>query len=128
MENRIRTINTVVLDQADFFQNDGFTRRTGLTVSDISVQVFQNNTLLNWTLLTGVGVNDESVRSGFVYWNEVSGAPGIYSVRFRPSAIGYWRVILTYTAGSQIAATDLDIIPDTTSTLLSSTNITPRFL
>lgn len=114
MNNRSRVVvaNEVSLDQADFFQEDGFTRVSGLASSDVSLQVFQNNTLLDWTLVTGVAVDDESVRSGHVYWSEISGAAGVYSVRLRPSAVGYWRVILTYAAGAQILAQDLDVLPD----------------
>lgn len=101
--------NEVVLDQADYFGPDGFTRVTGLTVADLTYAIFFNNTLLPWVFVTGAGVTDAQVASGKVYFIEVPGSPGYYNVRFRPNAVGYWRLLLTYTAGEQIMAQDYDV-------------------
>jgi hypothetical protein len=108
---RLVQINQVVLDQADYFQLDGYTRVTGLTVGDLVSQLFYNNIEQPWPLLDGLGVPDAQVSSGRVYFNEVPGSPGIYSVRFRPNALGYWRYLLTYPVGQQIMAQDYDVTP-----------------
>ena len=106
---RLVTNNNVVLDQADFFQPDGFTRVTGLTPGQLVLQLFFQNALQPWSFVTGSGVTDAQVASGKVYWTEVPGSPGIYNVRFRPNAVGYWRLIITYTAGTQIMGQDYDV-------------------
>lgn len=101
--------NQVVLDQADFFQSDGFSRVVGLTPSNLVSQVFFNNLLQPWPLVSGLGINDPNISSGKLYFNEVPGSPGFYNVRFRPNAIGYWRVLLTYSVVPQIVAQDYDV-------------------
>jgi hypothetical protein len=108
---RLVQINQVVLDQADYFQSDGYTRVTGLTVGDLQGQLFYNNIEQPWPLLDGLGIPDAQVSSGKVYFNEVPGSPGIYSVRFRPNALGYWRYLLNYPVGQQILAQDFDVTP-----------------
>lgn len=107
---RLVTTNNVVLDQADFFQPDGFTRITGITIPQLTCQLFFQNALQPWGLLTGANVTDVQVASGKVYWVEVPGSSGIYNVRFRPNAIGYWRLIITYPAGLQIMGQDYDVV------------------
>jgi len=107
---RIVHSNQVVLDQVDFFLSDGFTRAAGLTPAHLVCQLFFDNTPQVWPLMSGVGITDQQIVSGFVYINEVVGAPGFYNVRFRPNATGYWRNLLTYTAGQQISAQDFDVI------------------
>jgi len=107
---RLVQINQVVLDQTDFFESDGFTRKAGLGLSDVTHEVFFANILQPWPLVTGIGVSDAQVRSGQVYWNEVPGSPGFYNVRWRPNAIGYWRVLISYTVGTQIMGQDYDVI------------------
>jgi hypothetical protein len=98
-------------DQADFFQSDGFTRVTGLTVSQLTMALFFDNQPQPWQFVTGAGVTDTQITSGYVYWLEVPGAPGYYSVRFRPNAIGYWRLLITYPVGTQIQGQDYDVVP-----------------
>lgn len=106
---RLVYANQTVDDQADFFQSDGFTRVTGLTVSDLIMQLFFENQLQTWTFVSGANLTDTQIASGSVFWLEVPGSPGIYSVRFRPNAVGYWRLLITYTAGTQISAQDYDV-------------------
>ena len=101
--------NEVVLDQADFFQSDGFTRVTGLTVAQLQCVIFFNNSAQPWVFQSGLNVTDAQIASGKVYWLEVPGSPGYYNVRFRPNAVGYWRLLITYTAGEQILAQDYDV-------------------
>jgi hypothetical protein len=106
---RVVLANQTVDDQSDFFQSDGFTRVTGLTPSQLVCQIFFDNQLQPWPLVTGSGFTDAQIASGHVYWLEVPGSPGIYSVRWRPNAVGYWRLIITYPAGQQISAQDYDV-------------------
>jgi hypothetical protein len=98
-----------VLDQADYFQGDGFTRQAGLTIADVTCQLFYNNVIQPWSLTNGAPISDAQLRSGNVYFHEISGTTGNYSLRFRPNAAGYWRLILTYAAGQQILAQDYDV-------------------
>ncbi len=107
---RLVQINQVILDQADFFQSDGFTREAGLTPSDLTSQIFYLNTLQPWPLMDGFGVTDQQVTSGKIYWTEVPGSPGIYNISWRPNALGYWRLLITYTAGTQIMGQDYDVV------------------
>ena len=107
---RIVQINQVVFDQADFFEADGFTRKTGLGLADLTHQVFFENDLQPWPLVDGTTVLDSQVRSGQVYWLEVSGSPGFYDIRWRPNATGYWRILITYVAGTQIMGQDFDVV------------------
>jgi hypothetical protein len=106
---RLVQINQTILDQADFFALDGFTRVQGLTISDVVGQLFFLNQAQPWPLVTGIGVTDAQVVSGKVYFNEVQGSPGYYSIRWRPNALGYWRMSMTYPAGMQVLAQDFDV-------------------
>lgn len=102
--------NQVVYDQVDFFQSDGFTRVTGLSASTVVLNVFFENVPQPWPLANGIPVSDAQVASGYVYFNEVPGSPGYYNVRWRPNAIGYWRLLITYVPGQQIEAQDYDVV------------------
>ena len=104
--------NRTVLDQADFLLPDDFTRVTGLTTASITSTLFFDNVAQPWTLLSGVGVTDVQVVSGKVYFNEITGQPGFYSVRFRPNAVGFWRLVLAYPAGFRIQAFGIDVVPE----------------
>lgn len=107
---RIVQANQVVLDQADFYQGDGFTRVVGLGPGNIVSRVFYNNSIQAWPLVSGNAVNDSQITSGRIYFHEIPGQPGFYSVRFRPDALGYWRTLLTYPAGLQEMAQDFDVL------------------
>lgn len=107
---RIIPINQAVLGQADFFQSNGFTRIVGLTPAQLLGQLFYNNAVQPWPLISGTGIADAQVASGRVYFNEVPGSPGFYNVRFRPNALGYWRLLLTYTTGTQTVGQDYDVV------------------
>ena len=111
MTVRILPAQVPVVDQVDFFQADFFTRVTGLDYTDVTLEVFFINALLSsWDLASGVSVPDGQVVSGHVYFNEMTPI-GYYSVRFRPNAVGFWRVAVSYTIGAQQVALDYDIVP-----------------
>jgi hypothetical protein len=113
MTTRGRTVysNQTVVDQADFFQSDGYTRVTGLLPSQLVCQFFFNNKLQTWPLISGANLTDMQIVAGSVYWWEVPGSPGIYSVRWRPNAVGYWRLLISYPAGLQTSGQDYDVNP-----------------
>lgn len=110
VRGRVVQANQVVLDQVDFFQSDGFTRVVGLIPASLVSQIFYNNMIQPWPLISGLGVTDTQISSGQIYFNEVPGSPGFYNVRFRPNALGYWRNLLTYPPGQQISAQDYDVV------------------
>ena len=112
---RLVRTNQTVIDQADYFQADGFSRVLGLGVADLTSEIFYNNTLQPWPLSDGTGVTDNQVAAGRVYFSEIASAPGYYSLRFRPNNSGYWRLILTYPTGQQILAQDYDVNAETSS-------------
>lgn len=109
MAIRVHPIHAPIIDQADFFQADFFTRITGLTNASLSLALFLNNVEVAWPLITGTGVSDVQIASGNVYFHELTVA-GYYGVRFKPNAIGYWRVVLNYAVGVQSVALDYDVV------------------
>lgn len=109
---RLIPINRVVLDQADIFAPDDFTRVTGLTVADLTATLFYNNAAQPWTFTSGATVMDAQVAAGSVYFNEITGQPGFYSVRFRPNAVGFWRLCLGYAAGPRALAFGYDVVQE----------------
>jgi len=112
---RLLRVNQLIIDQADFFQLDGYHRVTGLGVIDVQVQLFHDNVPQPWVLTSGSGVTDAKVAAGKVYFSEISGAAGCYSVRFRPNVGGYWRLLISYPTGQQTLAQDYDVTLEPTS-------------
>ena len=107
---RVVQANQVVLDQVDFFMPDGFTRVSRLAPGFLEAQIFFNNNPQAWPLVDGSGIADAQVNAGYVYFHEILGLLGFYSVRFRPDSLGYWRIVLTYPAGLQTSAQDFDVV------------------
>jgi hypothetical protein len=103
--------NQALLEQVDFIGPDGVTRVSGITPGALISKLFFNNSVQPWPLVSGVAVTDQQVVAGYVYFNEIPGQPGFYSVRFRPNALGYWRTLLSYPAGMQTLAQDFDVVP-----------------
>lgn len=120
---RLVAPSQVVYDQADLFHADGFTRVAGLTIANVAVQVYLNNVLQGWILTDGSTVTDAQIVSGRVYFSPITGGP--YSLRWRPNGIGYWRIILTYPAGSQVLAQDYDVANSTTSSTSTAASSGP---
>lgn len=114
---RLVAPSQVIYDQADFFHDDGFTRVTGLTSLQVTLQLYLNNVLQGWALVDGASATDAQIVAGKVYFSPIVNGP--YNVRWRPNAIGYWRLILIYTAGFQIVAQDYDVAPGAGSTAVT---------
>lgn len=105
---RVVPVNALVYDQLDWFQGDFFTRTPGLTPASFVLRAFVNNAVTVWPLLTGVGISDAQVKTGNVYLHEIT--TGFYSVRFRPNALGFWRLNFEYPVGVQAIALDYDVV------------------
>lgn len=116
--------NQTILDQVDFYESDGFTRVIGIVPADLSCRVFYQNALQPWGLGSGSGVPDSRVASGQVYFLETPGALGYYGLRWRPNAVGYWRIVLGYASGTQEVTLGYDVV----SASPTEPSLSPSFL
>jgi len=123
---RLVTNNQIVMDMADFYEADGYTRVPGLTIAGLTSQVFFQNEAQPWPLVPGLGVTDAQVASGRIYWSEVAGMPGFYNVRWRPNAVGFWRIILSYPTGLQIVGQEYDVVKAASET--ATGGLKPSFM
>ena len=110
MATRIIPVNTTIVDQVDFFQGDYYTRIENLPHTALVLNLFNENSKLAWPWVSGGGLGNGQILSGSVYYSQITGAPGYYSVRFRPNAAGYWRLVLNYPGGVQASALDYDVV------------------
>jgi hypothetical protein len=86
------------------------TRIIGIPVSNLELLVFKNNVALDWSLEDGSGVPSSSISSGKVYFHEMSGLDGYYSVRLFLNAPGVWRVIIKYDLVEYVR--EIDVLPN----------------
>jgi hypothetical protein len=99
MSSRIIPAGSIAYGQVDIYlPGPGFNRIVGLNASAASLTAFINNAQLTWTLMNGTSIPDSSVSAGFVYFNEILGSAGYYSVRFFPDRTGFWRIILKFSS------------------------------
>ena len=98
--------------QVDFYTSFSV-RAVGVASTSLTLNLFFNNSLLSWPLLNGTSVQDSSISSGNVYFNEIVGSPGFYSVRLFPNAIGFWRLILNSASLLQEDIVEFDVFPAT---------------
>ena len=106
---RIVTAGKMILENVDLFLGDGRTRVVEVPVADLQLKVFCNSDEVIWPLVSGVGINDIRITAGKVYWTEIS--DGFYNIRFFPSVLGLWRLILTYRAYDQAVSFTYDVVP-----------------
>jgi hypothetical protein len=99
--------------QSDFFSSGS--RISNISNTGISVKVFYNNILQSWGVQDGTSVNDQSISSGNVYFNQIPSAVGFYSVRLFPDRIGFWRIIITHTLSSSEYVLEFDVKGNCTS-------------
>lgn len=128
--SRILPAGAVVYDIAEiFFPANTMNRVTGLTYSSVTPTVFSNNSPLNWTIADGTPIQSGQILSGKIYFNEISGNPGFYSIRFLPDRMGFWKLVLSFSAYSTEFSTGYDIIPAGAFTPGASTGgLTASFL
>ncbi len=110
----------VIRDQIDIFNPpSSFTRATGIIPSNISMKLFVNNSLVAWGIVDGSSTPDSSISSGRVYFNQIPGAVGHYSIRFYPDRVGFWRLIFIPALTSVEIIKEFDVSP---SALIGSSN------
>src|SRR5690606_17137179 len=86
--------NQPVFSQPDFFVNPAsIDRAVGLVPDDLEARVFHDNEPLDWSLVDGSEVSTSQISSGRLYFSPIIGADGFYGLRFRPNALGLWRVV-----------------------------------
>src|SRR4051812_42649719 len=91
--SRLISAGAVARAQVDFYAPPtSSVREAGILPATLSLSTFFNNSPIMWPLRDGTTVVDSSVVAGIVYFNEIVGAPGFYSVRFFPDKIGFWRL------------------------------------
>jgi hypothetical protein len=104
----------IVRDQIDIFNPpSSFTRAAGIIPSDMSFKLFVNNSLVAWGIVDGSAVPDSSISSGRIYFNQILGAAGFYSIRFYPDRVGFWRLVFTPALTSVEIIKEFDISPST---------------
>ncbi len=109
-----RSIATQILvrAQADFYSTPGV-RATGILAGSLNLSLFFNNALTSWALRDGTTIQDSSISAGSIYFNEIAGSPGFYSVRFYPDKIGFWRIVLNDVALTQESIIEIDVVSAT---------------
>ena len=123
--SRIITTGALALDQLDiFFPVQSFTRMRGVLFSGVSVDVFVNNVKLPWSIADGTLVQDSTISSGSVYFNEINTSVGFYSVRFYPDRIGFWRFVYKVPVYGLEVIKEYDIVspvePNYSNTMIST--------
>lgn len=117
-----------VHDQIDFYESSSsFIRVPGITLDKLAFFVFYNNSLLSWSAADGSYTPDANLTSGYVLFNEISGSPGFYSIRFFPDRVGYWRIIVYNTLTNAQQIRDYDISP-AQNQYVNSTGLNASFI
>ena len=84
---RLIQAGTLARDQVDFYQSGS--RILGVDISSLTMSAFVDNVAIPWPIIDGSLVSDASVVAGSVYFHEIPGAPGFYSIRFFPDRTGF---------------------------------------
>lgn len=114
---------SLVSDQIDLYDPPGSViRALGVLLADVSVTVFANNVLLPWTIQDGTAVPSSSISAGIIYFNEIVGSPGFYSIRFFPDRIGFWRLIFSVPSITAEVIREFDINPTGSSSPANGLN------
>ncbi len=109
---RLISAGALAYEQLDFFFPVGTSRRfTGISASDLQMWLFVNNQILSWPLVDGSSVVDSSIVSGKVYFNEIAGSPGFYSLRFFPDRVGFFRMAFLNPSISVEVSKEFDVVP-----------------
>lgn len=104
---RLVQAGNLVFAQVDIRTAPSAARTRGVVAGNLISTVFSNNGPLSWPIQDGLSVQDSQINSGSIYFNEIVGCPGFYSVRFFPDRTGFWRVVLTM--GSSEFVLDFDV-------------------
>jgi hypothetical protein len=104
---RLVNASKLVTDQVDLFRIDGKTRSQGVSIGDLNLKLFFNGSQIRWPLVSGTTVQDPQITAGQVYWTEF--LTGFYTIRFFPTVVGLWRILLTYPAYDQAVSLSYDV-------------------
>jgi len=105
--SRLVQVGSVLKAQLDLYVSPGSNvRAVGLSANNVAPVIFRNNIQLAWPVLDGTSVLDSAVGAGALYFNEIVGSPGYYSLRFFPDSTGFWRVINSFAGADQIIEID----------------------
>jgi len=127
--SRLIAAGSVIYDQPDFYSPSGTINRiSGIVVANLSLTLFVNNGLLGWPLVDGTTIPDSSIASGSVYFNEIPGSNGYYSLRFYPHQIGFWRFIVVHSAFSIEVIKEFDVIAAGSLKPTSSSGLNASFV
>jgi hypothetical protein len=107
-----RTVSagSIVRGQMDLY-SAGITRQAGVLAAAVTAAVFYNNLPVSWPVADGTSVLDSSVSAGSVYFHEISGVSGYYSVRFFPDRVGFWRICLKHAGLGVESVLEFDVVP-----------------
>ncbi len=105
--NRTVPTGSVVFEQVDFFLNDLKTRAQGILPASLQVKLHVGRTDTGWPLVSGAGIPDSRITSGKVYFEEFEA--GFYCVRFYPTQVGLWRLVLSWASGDQSISQVYDV-------------------
>ncbi len=110
--SRLLPSASLIRDQVDYYDPTGSVNRAlGVTFSQITLQIFVDNSKLLWPIVDGTLTADSSISAGTVYLNGVSGSPGFYSLRFFPDKVGFWKLSLLNTTFNQEVIKEYDVVP-----------------
>lgn len=101
---------SLIRDQIDLYMPpNSVIRKTGESFTQLVLNTFVDNGLVLWPLADGTTVPDFSISAGIVYFNEIPGSPGFYSVRFFPDRTGFWRLIFVEPSLGEQAILSYDV-------------------
>jgi hypothetical protein len=99
----------VAYDQLDYYI--GLVREHNISITNLGLVAFVNNELLDWPLVDGTNISDSSIASGSVYFNQINGSLGYYSIRFFPDVPGFWRLIISNYVYANEIIKEYEVIP-----------------
>ena len=97
-------VGTTVIDQFPAFEDDGFTKRVGLSSGDFTVTAFKDGVLQVGFLLTIVEIS----------------ASGEYRISFTPVTTGFFNIQVLVNFSKDIWEGEFDIVPERTNELVES--------
>jgi hypothetical protein len=125
--SRLVSAAALIYDQIDLYSAPNV-RATGVFASAITVNAFVNNIYLPWAVVDGTTVADSAITAGVIYFNQITGSPGFYAIRFFPDMIGYWRLIFEDTALSTEVIKDYDVVPARVFTSVGGNSLNASFV
>lgn len=120
--SRAISTSTLIFDQI-VIRAVGGARIAGALHSQFTLRVFLNGALQSWTISSGSGVQNASISAGTLYFQEIPGASGFYSVRLFIPGPGFWTFSLQYNPTPQEVVLEFDASsssPDCSSGTIAS--------